>query len=42
MIEAHADKLAKTRQELSKVENDLAMVEQKWIEKQEEYDAMVA
>ncbi|MEQ8286852.1 ABC-F family ATP-binding cassette domain-containing protein [Thalassospira sp.] len=40
--DANADKLAKTRQELSKVENDLAMVEQKWIEKQEEYDAMVA
>ena len=40
--DANADKLAKVRQELAKLESDLAQIETKWMAKQEEYDAMVA
>jgi len=40
--DANAQKLADIQKELGQIENDLAMVEQKWLDKQEEYDAMVA
>jgi ATP-binding cassette subfamily F protein 3 len=40
--DANAQKLADIQKELGQIENDLAMTEQKWLDKQEEYDAMVA
>ncbi|CAM3350256.1 ABC-F family ATP-binding cassette domain-containing protein [Thalassospira profundimaris] len=40
--DANAQKLADIQKELGLIENELAMVEQKWLDKQEEYDAMVA
>ncbi|GAA0622553.1 ABC-F family ATP-binding cassette domain-containing protein [Thalassospira tepidiphila] len=40
--DANAQKLADIQKELGQIENELAMVEQKWLDKQEEYDAMVA
>ncbi|QPO10480.1 ABC-F family ATP-binding cassette domain-containing protein [Thalassospira sp. A40-3] len=40
--DANAQKLSDIQKELGQIENDLAMVEQKWLDKQEEYDAMVA
>lgn len=40
--DANAQKLADIQKELGQIENDLAMIEQKWLDKQEEYDAMVA
>ncbi|WP_336080480.1 ABC-F family ATP-binding cassette domain-containing protein [Thalassospira sp. CH_XMU1448-2] len=40
--DANAQKLADIQKELGQIENELAMVEQKWLDKQEEYEAMVA
>ncbi|WP_296990661.1 ABC-F family ATP-binding cassette domain-containing protein [Thalassospira sp. UBA1131] len=40
--DANAQKLADIQKELGQIENELAMVEQKWLDKLEEYDAMVA
>ncbi|MCC9625752.1 ABC-F family ATP-binding cassette domain-containing protein [Thalassospira sp. MA62] len=40
--DANAQKLSDIQLELGKLENELAMIEQKWMDKQEEYDAMVA
>ena len=40
--DANAQKLADIQKELGQIENELAMIEQKWLDKQEEYDAMVA
>ncbi|AXO14411.1 ABC-F family ATP-binding cassette domain-containing protein [Thalassospira indica] len=40
--DANAQKLADIQKELGQIENELAMTEQKWLDKQEEYDAMVA
>lgn len=40
--DANAQKLADIQKQLGQIENDLAMVEQKWLDKQEEYDAKVA
>lgn len=40
--DANAQKLIDLQKELGQIENDLAIIEQKWLDKQEEYDAMVA
>ena len=40
--DANAQKLTDLQKELGQIENDLAIIEQKWLDKQEEYDAMVA
>ncbi len=40
--DANAQKLTDLQKELGQIENDLAMIEQQWLDKQEEYDAMVA